>query len=376
MKELYEIAGDAQRLELKMSSLCGCLDLPKIEEEIKNLEEETANPSFWSDPKNAAKINGKLSNLNDKKNTYEGLFNRLEDIKAALSLLKEEDDKDLHNQTEKDVASLSKDMDAFETELYLSGAYDHMNAILEFHPGAGGTEAHDWAGMLFRMYTKYCDSHGFKYKVLDYQEGEEAGISSATLEVMGKNAYGLLKSERGVHRMVRLSPFDAAHSRHTSFASVNVMPELDDSVDVEINPAEITIETYRSSGAGGQNVNKTESAIRIIHHPTGIVVTCQVERSQMQNKALAMNLLKSRLFQLREKERQEKLNKINGVKKDIEWGSQIRSYVFQPYTMVKDHRTEYSVGDIQKVMDGNLDGFIDAYLKWKYKEGRTDAEGE
>lgn len=267
-------------------------------------------------------------------------------------------------------------MDAFETELYLSGAYDHMNAILEFHPGAGGTEAHDWAGMLFRMYTKYCDSHGFKYKVLDYQEGEEAGISSATLEVMGKNAYGLLKSERGVHRMVRLSPFDAAHSRHTSFASVNVMPELDDSVDVEINPAEITIETYRSSGAGGQNVNKTESAIRIIHHPTGIVVTCQVERSQMQNKALAMNLLKSRLFQLREKERQEKLNKINGVKKDIEWGSQIRSYVFQPYTMVKDHRTEYSVGDIQKVMDGNLDGFIDAYLKWKYKEGRTDAEGE
>lgn len=351
-------------------------DLPKIEEEIKNLEEETANPSFWSDPKNAAKINGKLSNLNDKKNTYEGLFNRLENIKAALSLLKEEDDKDLHNQTEKDVASLSKDMDAFETELYLSGAYDHMNAILEFHPGAGGTEAHDWAGMLFRMYTKYCDSHGFKYKVLDYQEGEEAGISSATLEVMGKNAYGLLKSERGVHRMVRLSPFDAAHSRHTSFASVNVMPELDDSVDVEINPAEITIETYRSSGAGGQNVNKTESAIRIIHHPTGIVVTCQVERSQMQNKALAMNLLKSRLFQLREKERQEKLNKINGVKKDIEWGSQIRSYVFQPYTMVKDHRTEYSVGDIQKVMDGNLDGFIDAYLKWKYKEGRTDAEGE
>lgn len=290
--------------------------------------------------------------------------------------MKEEDDKDLHNQTEKDVASLSKDMDAFETELYLSGAYDHMNAILEFHPGAGGTEAHDWAGMLFRMYTKYCDSHGFKYKVLDYQEGEEAGISSATLEVMGKNAYGLLKSERGVHRMVRLSPFDAAHSRHTSFASVNVMPELDDSVDVEINPAEITIETYRSSGAGGQNVNKTESAIRIIHHPTGIVVTCQVERSQMQNKALAMNLLKSRLFQVKEKERQEKLNKINGVKKDIEWGSQIRSYVFQPYTMVKDHRTEYSVGDIQKVMDGNLDGFIDAYLKWKYKEGRTDAEGE
>lgn len=256
-----------------------------------------------------------MSDLNDKKNTYEGLFNRLEDIMAALSLLKEEDDKDLHNQTEKDVASLSKDMDAFETELYLSGAYDHMNAILEFHPGAGGTEAHDWAGMLFRMYTKYCDSHGFKYKVLDYQEGEEAGISSATLEVMGKNAYGLLKSERGVHRMVRLSPFDAAHSRHTSFASVNVMPELDDSVDVEINPAEITIETYRSSGAGGQNVNKTESAIRIIHHPTGIVVTCQVERSQMQNKALAMNLLKSRLFQLREKERQEKLNKINGVKK-------------------------------------------------------------
>lgn len=334
------------------------------------------DPSFWNDPKEAAKINAKLSELNDRKTTYLGLETRLEDIKAAISLLKEEDDHDLHLQTEKDVISLLKDTSDFETSLYLSGAYDHMNAILEFHPGAGGTEAHDWASILLRMYTKYCDSHGFKYKILDMLEGDEAGISSATLEVIGKNAYGLLKSERGVHRMVRLSPFDAAHSRHTSFASVNVMPELDDSVDVEINPSEITIETYRSSGAGGQNVNKTESAVRIIHHPTGIVVTCQVERSQMQNKALAMNLLKSRLFQLREKERIDKLNKINGIKKDIEWGSQIRSYVFQPYTMVKDHRTDFSVGDIQSVMDGGLDEFIDAYLKWKFKEGRSDAEGE
>lgn len=351
-------------------------DLPKIEQQIEQLELETSNPSFWSDPKKAAKTNSKLAELSDKKNTYNSLQARFEDIQAGLSLLKEEDDKDLHNQIEKDVISLLKDMALFETELYLSGSYDHMNAILEFHPGAGGTEAHDWAGMLFRMYTRYCDIHGFKYKVLDYLEGEEAGISSATLEVIGKDAYGLLKSERGVHRMVRLSPFDATHARHTSFASVNVMPELDDSVDVEINPTEISIDTYRSSGAGGQNVNKTESAVRITHHPTGIVVTCQVERSQMQNKELAMNLLKSRLFQVREKERIEKLNKINGVKKDIEWGSQIRSYVFQPYTMVKDHRTEYSVGDIQKVMDGNIDGFIDEYLKWKYKEGRNEEEGE
>ncbi len=346
-------------------------DLPQLQKELTELESQTAAADFWSDPQHAAQINGRIAELSDRKKDFESLSKRLGDVQAALSLLGEEDDKELHGQTEKDLMGVELDTLAFERELYLTGPYDHMNAILDFHPGAGGTEAHDWASMLLRMYTRYAETHGFKANLVDVQVGEEAGISSATLEIRGKDAYGRMRSESGVHRLVRISPFDASHSRHTSFASVNVLPEIDNTVKVDINPADITIETYRSSGAGGQNVNKTESAVRIIHHPSGIVVTCQVERSQMQNKELAMNMLKARLFQLEEKKRQEKMAQINGVKKDIEWGSQIRSYVFQPYTLVKDHRTDYSETDVEAVMDGRLDGFIDAYLKWQFSKGES-----
>ena len=283
--------------------------------------------------------------------------------------LKEEPDADFQLSVESSIQEFKKDVNAFENELYLSGPYDHNNAIIDFHPGAGGTEAHDWASMLLRMYQRFADKHKFKVDVLDILEGEEAGIKSATILIKGKDAFGMLKSERGVHRLVRISPFDASGSRHTSFASVNVMPEFNNEIKIDIKDSNLTVETYRSQGAGGQNVNKTESAVRIIHKPSGIVVTCQVERSQIQNREIAMNLLKSRLFQKMEQERLENLRKINGVKKDIEWGSQIRSYVFCPYTLVKDHRTDYSETEVAAVMDGNLDGFIQAYLQKEFKDG-------
>lgn len=283
--------------------------------------------------------------------------------------LKEEPDADFQLSAESSIQEFKKDVNAFENELYLSGPYDHNNAIIDFHPGAGGTEAHDWTSMLLRMYQRFADKHKFKVDVLDILEGEEAGIKSATILIKGKDAFGMLKSERGVHRLVRISPFDASGSRHTSFASVNVMPEFNNEIKIDIKDSDLTVETYRSQGAGGQNVNKTESAVRIIHKPSGIVVTCQVERSQIQNREIAMNLLKSRLFQKMEQERLENLRKINGVKKDIEWGSQIRSYVFCPYTLVKDHRTDYSETEVAAVMDGNLDGFIQAYLQKEFKDG-------
>lgn len=286
--------------------------------------------------------------------------------------MKVENDAMFQQETEDLLNDFKKYLNAFENEMYLSGEYDSSNAILEFHPGAGGTEAHDWALMLFRMYMRFSELHHFKVEVINYLVGEEAGISSATILVKGKNAFGLLKSERGVHRLVRISPFDASGSRHTSFASVNVMPEFNDNIDLKIDDKDLKIDTFRSQGAGGQNVNKTESAVRITHIPTGIVAYSEVERSQIQNRELAMNLLKSRLFQKLENERQEKLRQINGEKKDIEWGSQIRSYVFCPYTLVKDHRTDYEEKDVYKVMDGYLDNFIDAYLKKEFKNGNKN----
>ena len=341
-------------------------DLPELEKESQTLSEQTADPAFWSDINKAKEINKRLSQVDDILTKMRDFKSLLSSCKDMIELLKEENDDDLFQELESALKSLSKDFSEFQKSIYFSGPYDANNAIVEFHPGAGGTEAHDWASMLLRMYERYCESKGYTYKVLDILEGEEAGISSATLLVSGKMAYGNLRSENGVHRLVRNSPFDASGSRHTSFASISVMPEFDDSINIDINPADLSIDTYHSSGAGGQNVNKTESAVRITHKPTGIVVSCQIERSQIQNKAYAMNMLKSKLFQLEEKKRQEEMSKIGGVKKDISFSSQIRSYVFCPYTLVKDHRTEYSETDVQAVMDGNIQNFIDSYLRYSF----------
>lgn len=348
----------------------GAFDLERINARVKKLEELTLAPDFWSDRERARDISTELSKLQAEKSEYFKLENKIKDIKESLQLLKLESDDDFQFEVQKELEKIEGSITSFENQMYLSGKYDSYNAILDFHPGAGGTEAHDWALMLFRMYNRFAEKHKMKVEIVNYLEGDEAGISAATIIVKGKNAFGLLKSERGVHRLVRISPFDASGSRHTSFASVNVMPEFDDKIELNINPKDLRVDTYRSQGAGGQNVNKVESAVRITHIPTGIFATCEVERSQIQNREIAMNLLKSRLFQRLENERLEKLRKINGEKKDIEWGSQIRSYVFCPYTLVKDHRTNFEVTNVASVMDGDIDGFIMAYLRKEFDNER------
>lgn len=313
-------------------------------------------------------MSAELARLNEKKDSLIKLDKAAEDIEAVLLLLKEEADPDIQIELEANIDSFNKNLKEFSDELLLDGEYDRQAAILEFHPGAGGTEAHDWASMLFRMYCRYAEKHRLPYQILNYLEADEAGLSSATLLIKGKDSFGRLKSESGVHRLVRISPFDASGSRHTSFASVNVMPQIDKSIDLAIDEKDLAVDTYRSQGAGGQNVNKTESAVRITHIPSGIVVTCQVERSQIQNREIAMDLLRARLFQKRLKEQEEQLKKIGGQKLDIEWGSQIRSYVFCPYTLVKDYRSNYEETDVHAVMDGNIDNFIEAYLRSKLNE--------
>ncbi len=278
-------------------------------------------------------------------------------------LLTSEIDEDMEEELLKHTNKIEKDLDKLELEILLSGKFDKNNAIITLHPGAGGTESQDWAEMLYRMYTRWAVDNGYTVKELDYLEGEEAGIKSVTALIEGENAYGYLKGEMGVHRLVRISPFDSGGRRHTSFASLEVLPEITDDIEIDINPDDLRIDTYRASGAGGQHINKTDSAVRITHIPTGVVVSCQTERSQIQNKETAMKMLKSKLLDLKEKEHKEKIEDLKGEQRDIAWGSQIRSYVFCPYTMVKDHRTGYEVGNVEGVMDGDLDGFIEAYLK-------------
>jgi len=325
-----------------------------------------ANPNFWNDSNQAKKISQELNQLTEKKQTITSIKNQYED--ALMWLEEAKEGTESWDVLEDEIDSLQKKISEFEIEVLLNGEYDHNNAILELHPGAGGTESMDWCGILMRMYERFAGYKGYKVEILNYLAGEEAGVKSVTLRISGPYAYGNLKSERGVHRLVRISPFDSNKRRHTSFVSCDVAPEIDETSEVELKDDDIRMDTFQSSGAGGQSVNTTYSAVRLTHIPTGIVVNIQNERSQIKNKEAAMQILKSKLIQKELEEKQAKLNALKGEKSDIGWGSQIRSYVFQPYQMVKDHRTNYEVGNIQSVMDGDIDGFINAYLKSKAYE--------
>ena len=339
-------------------------DISKIEEQAKQLEEETVKEEFWQKtPAETGKILAQLKQLKGKVEKFKKIENEVTNLKDLTELANMENDEEVAKEILKSTKQLEENIENLQLETLLSGKYDRNNAILTLHPGAGGTESQDWAEMLYRMYTRWAAKKGYEVKELDYLEGEEAGIKSVTFEVVGENAYGYLKGEMGVHRLVRISPFDAGGRRHTSFASLEVLPEITDDIQIDINPDDLRVDTYRASGAGGQHINKTSSAVRITHIPTNIVVACQSERSQIQNRETAMRMLKSKLLNLKEKEQKETIEELKGNQKDIAWGSQIRSYVFCPYTLVKDHRTNYEVGNVESVMDGDLDGFIEAFLK-------------
>lgn len=322
-----------------------------------------AAPDFWDDPQEAAKVTRELTEVKQRIGVWESARSKQDDLAVLFELADEEDDEETLGEVAAGLADLTRDVESLELSSLLSGEYDSNNAILSIHSGAGGTESQDWAQMLLRMYTRWAEKRDFKVDILDQLEGEEAGIKSATLLIEGPLAYGYLRAEKGVHRLVRISPFDASGRRHTSFASVEVLPEVEDDVSVDLNPADLRIDTYRASGAGGQHVNKTDSAVRITHEPTGIVVQCQSERSQHANRESAMKILRSKLAERQMMEQQQKLMELRGEQNEIAWGSQIRSYVFTPYTMVKDHRTDAEVGNVQAVMDGEIDSFIEAYLR-------------
>lgn len=340
-------------------------DIDKLEKELEQLEEQTVQEGFWQQDSNeTGKVLTKIKQIKNKVIKYRKVEQETTNLKELTELANLENDEDVAKDILKSTKKLEEDIEKLQLETLLSGKYDKNNAILTLHPGAGGTESQDWAEMLYRMYTRWAVKNGYEVKELDYLEGEEAGIKSVTFEIVGENAYGYMKCEMGVHRLVRISPFDAGGRRHTSFASLEVLPEITDDIQIDINPDDLRIDTYRASGAGGQHINKTSSAVRITHLPTNIVVACQSERSQIQNRETAMKMLKSKLLNLKEKEQKDTIDELKGIQKDIAWGSQIRSYVFCPYTLVKDHRTNYEIGNVESVMDGNIDDFIEAYLKW------------
>ena len=338
-------------------------DIAKLENELKELESKTLEDNFWSDSKASGLILKQINSLKSKLDVYKKIEAEFKDLADFNNLIMEEYSEEDGVEILRTTSKLEKQIENLEINTLLSGKYDINNAIITLHPGAGGTEAQDWAEMLYRMYTRWALDNGYEVKELDFLEGEEAGIKSVTALISGEYAYGHLKGEMGVHRLVRISPFDSGGRRHTSFASLEVLPEITEDVEIDINPDDLRIDTYRSSGAGGQHINKTSSAVRITHIPTNTVVACQSERSQMQNKETAMKMLKSKLLDLKEKEHKDKIEDLKGNQMDIAWGSQIRSYVFCPYTLVKDHRTGYEVGNVQSVMDGDINGFIDSYLK-------------
>jgi len=355
-----------QRLRVhkgETEDLADALKIVQCEEKVSELEQITLQPDFWSDSQRSTSTLQQIKQLKNKIERYYDLKQKVDDTLDLCELAIEEEDESLTDEILSILEAIDKEFEGMRLGALLTGQYDSNNAILSFHPGAGGTEAQDWALMLYRMYTRWGEKHGYNVKLIDMLDGEEAGIKSATIMVEGINAYGFLKSENGVHRLVRVSPFDASGRRHTSFASVEVMPEFEDDGSIEIKDEDLEITAHRSSGAGGQHINKTDSAIRIVHKPTGIVVGCQTERSQLQNKETALKMLKSKLLEIQLREKLEKIDDIKGIKLNIEWGAQIRSYVFMPYTLAKDTRTGYEEGNIQAVMDGDIDGFINAYLK-------------
>lgn len=363
----YEIKVKISELRESFENLKELFDVQKVEEEIHKLDKEMMDPTLWDDPQRAQKISKRAQDLKNELLEFNKLESDFEDLEIAVEL--SDEDQGMTNQVDEILKDIEKKVSVFNMKALLSGKYDDANAFLTIHPGAGGTESQDWTSMLFRMYTRWADKNNFKIETIDFQEGDEAGIKNVTIKISGEYVYGKLRYESGVHRLVRISPFDSNARRHTSFASVSVMPELDEDVEIEINPEEVKIDTYRSGGAGGQHVNKTDSAVRITHLPTGIVVAVQNERSQHQNKANALKILKSKLYELEQQKNIEERMKIRGEVKDISWGNQIRSYVLYPYTMVKDHRTGYETSNAQAVLDGEIDGFIEEELLFfaKYK---------
>ncbi len=367
MIELEENLRFLNELKIKLNQIGDSIKIEFLKNELKNLEKESLQDNLWEDQKKSNMIFSKIKVLNQKINLFENIRSELNNLYEMNELLQLEPDETLVQDLLQATNNVKVKVDQLEINTLFSGKYDFNNAIITLHPGAGGTESQDWVQMLYRMYGKWASANGFTLKELDYLEGEEAGIKSVTALIAGENAYGYLKGEMGVHRLVRISPFDSGGRRHTSFASVEVLPEITDDVDIEINTDDLRIDTYRASGAGGQHINKTDSAVRITHIPTNIVVSCQSERSQTLNKENAMKMLKSKLLDLKEKQNKETISELKGEQKDIAWGSQIRSYVFCPYTMVKDHRTNYEVGNIESVMNGDLNNFMREYLKMLVK---------